>query len=509
MSRRPAVLCVLDGWGVAPDGPGNAIARARTPVWDRLTAEWPGARLSASGPAVGLPAGQMGNSEVGHMTIGAGRAMLQDLPRIDRAVADGTLAAAPALADMAARLRAGGGVCHLLGLLSPGGVHAHQDHIRAVARALAAAGARVAVHAFLDGRDTPPRSARACVAAFEAAVADAPSVALATVGGRYYAMDRDANWERTARALAALVDGGGPRAARADNAIAAAWDAGVSDEFVVPTALGAYAGMADGDGLVMANFRADRARQILAALLDPDFAAFPRRRRVSFAAAVGMTRYSDALDARLTTLFPPEAPRDTLGERVAAAGLRQFRTAETEKYAHVTFFLNGGREEPFPGETRRLAPSPKVATYDLAPAMSAAAVADGAVAALEEGGAAFIAVNFANADMVGHTGNMAAAVRAVEAVDGELGRLAAAAGAAGARMLVTADHGNAECMSDRAGGAHTAHTANPVPAILVGADAGAGLRDGGLADVAPTLLDLLGLARPAAMTGRSLLTRAA
>ena len=507
MTRRPAVLCILDGWGLAADGPDNAIARARTPVWDRLAGGFPIARIAASGEAVGLPAGQMGNSEVGHMTIGSGRAIVQDLPRIDAAVADGGLAAAPALARLVARLRRSGGRCHLAGLASPGGVHAHTSHMLALAQCVAGAGVPVAVHAFLDGRDTPPRSARGYLAAFEAAArAGAPGVSLATVCGRYFAMDRDGNWERTARAWAAMTRGEGARAASADAAVAAGYAAGAGDEFIAPAVIGGYDGMKDGDGFVMANFRADRARQILAALLEPDFPAFPRAGPPAFAAAVGMTRYSAALDARMEILFPPVEPRDTLGALAAAAGLRQFRTAETEKYAHVTFFLNGGREEPFPGEARLLAPSPKVATYDLAPAMSAAAVAGGLETALGRGGVGFAAVNFANADMVGHTGDLAAAIAAVEAVDANLGRVAAAVRAAGGSLLVTADHGNAECMRDaETGAAHTAHTTNPAPAVVLGAPAGARLRDGGLADIAPTMLELLGLDRPESMTGRSLL----
>lgn len=505
MTPRPVVLCILDGWGIAPPGPGNAISGARTPVWDRLTAEWPAARLDASAGAVGLPGGQMGNSEVGHMTIGAGRVLAQDLPRIDRAIATGALARSPALARAAARTKAAGGALNLVGLLSPGGVHSHSRHMLALARAAAGAGVPVAVHALLDGRDTPPRSAREHVAAFEAATADEPAIALATVGGRYYGMDRDTNFDRTARAWAVMAAGRGPRAANAEAAIAANYNAGRSDEFVLPTALGAWRGMADGDGLVFANFRADRARQIAAALIDPEFAGFARPRLPAFSARLGMTSYSAALDAHLETLFPPHEPRGTLGATVADAGLAQLRAAETEKYAHVTFFLNGGREAPFPGEARALAPSRKMASYASAPAMSAAAVTDDVVAALTGGGTHFVAVNFANADMVGHTGDIAAARAAVEAVDSCLGRLAAAALGAGARLIVSADHGNAERMVDpETGEAHTAHTTNPVPFVLAGAEAGTRLRDGGLVDVAPTVLDLLGLGRPDAMTGRSL-----
>ena len=504
--RRPVVLCILDGWGHREAREDNAIALAATPVWDRWQATRPHSLLDASAAAVGLPAGQMGNSEVGHMNIGAGRVVVQELPRIDAAVADGGLAAAPALRELIARLGDSGGVCHLLGLLSPGGVHSHQDHMVALAAALAAAGVRVRVHAFLDGRDTPPRSAGEALSAFQAAIAPLSGVSVATLCGRYYAMDRDQRWSRTESATAALVDGSGRHAAGVAAAIAASYGEGISDEFVVPTVIGDYAGMANGDGLLMANFRADRARQILTALLDPDFDAFPRPHRVAFAAALGMVRYSDALASLIEAIFVRPQLSGTLGEVVAAAGLRQLRAAETEKYAHVTFFLDGGRETEQAGERRVLVPSPKVATYDLKPEMAAAEVTDVVVAALEAGDSDLVVVNYANADMVGHTGDMAAAKRAVATLDHCLGRVEAAAAAAGGVLLVTADHGNIEQMRDSASGQpHTAHTLNKVPLVLAcGDDAGA-LADGSLADVAPTVLAILGLEKPAEMTGRSLL----
>ncbi|MGH6719155.1 MAG: 2,3-bisphosphoglycerate-independent phosphoglycerate mutase [Alphaproteobacteria bacterium] len=504
---RPVVLCVLDGWG-DDDQPGpNAIRDARTPNWDRLKAAWPHARLDASEHHVGLPKGQMGNSEVGHTNLGAGRVVMQDLPRIDRAIADGALARHPALLDHVARLKATGGVCHLMGLVSPGGVHSHQDHMVALAAIVGDAGVPVRVHAFLDGRDTPPRSAQGFLAAFEAAIAGRDG-RIVTVGGRYYAMDRDRRWERTARALETLVAGRGPSAETALAAVDAAYRVGLNDEFVPPTVIGDYRGMTDGDGLIMANFRADRVRQILAALVDPRFDGFARPRVVAFATVVGMAEYASTLNRFQATLFPPVDLSATFGEIVAAAGLRQLRVAETEKYAHVTYFFNAGREEPFEGEDRILVPSPNVATYDMVPAMAAADVTDRLLAAIASGRYDTIVVNYANADMVGHTGNHRATIAAIEAVDGCLGRLVQAVAAAGGALLVTADHGNAEQMFDDATGQpHTAHTLNQVPVVLVGAPAVAGLRDGRLADVAPTLLDLLGIARPAVMTGSSLIAQ--
>ncbi|MFQ5985038.1 MAG: 2,3-bisphosphoglycerate-independent phosphoglycerate mutase [Alphaproteobacteria bacterium] len=506
---RPVVLCVLDGWGVSDDSRDNAIRAARTPVWDRLMATCPHGLLAASGDAVGLPAGQMGDSEVGHLSLGAGRVVLQDLPRIDRAVADGRLKSNPVLGELVARLKKSGGRCHLMGLMSPGGVHSHQQHLAALARILSAEGVTVAVHAFLDGRDTPPMSAGAYLDGFEKAAAG-ERVQVATVSGRYYAMDRDKRWDRTERAYEAIVSAQGKRAASADAAVAQSYERDVTDEFVLPTVIGGYAGMRDGDGLVMANFRADRVRQILTALLDPDFQAFDRRPRIRFVAACGMVPYSVELDRFLTALFPPPRLAGVLGDVLAGHGLRQLRIAETEKYAHVTYFFNGGVEEPFTGEERVLVPSPKVATYDLKPEMSAFEVTDRLVAAVGEGRFDFILVNYANPDMVGHTGDFAAAIRAIEAVDACLGRLKQAVETAGGALLVTADHGNAERMRDTARDqAHTAHTPNPVPCVLAGIEgARVTVRDGRLADVAPTVLDLLRLPQPAEMTGGSLIEAA-
>jgi 2,3-bisphosphoglycerate-independent phosphoglycerate mutase len=503
---RPVVLCILDGWGHREACKDNAICQATTPWLDRAFASRPHALLQASELEVGLPTGQFGNSEVGHMNLGAGRVVMQELPRIDQAIASHALAKMPAFRGFVQKMQTSGGRVHLLGLLSPGGVHAHQDQIAGLAEALIAEGLQVRVHAFLDGRDTPPRSALGYLARFQAAT----SAPIVTVSGRFYAMDRDKRWERIERAYHCLVSATGERAPTAAAAVEAAYAAGLSDEFVLPTAIGDFAGMVDGDGLVMANFRADRARQILAALLDPAFAGFARGPLRRFSAVLGLVGYGQALAPFVRTLFEPGDLRETLGELVAKAGRTQLRIAETEKYAHVTFFLNGGSEQAFPGEERILVPSPRVATYDLKPEMSAEEVTDRLVEAIRSRRFDLIVVNYANADMVGHSGKLAAAIAAVEAVDRCLGRLEAATREAGGVMLITADHGNVEMMRDpETGESHTAHTTNPVPALLVNAPAGLALDGGRLADVAPTLLELMRLERPKAMTGRSLLRRAA
>ena len=504
---RPVVLCVLDGWGERGPAEDNAIALAHTPNWDRYLRAMPHARLDASALEVGLPEGQMGNSEVGHMNLGAGRVVMQEFPRIGQAVKTGALAKIPRLLDFIAALKNSGGVCHLMGLLSPGGVHSHQDHIAALAKIVAGAGVPVAIHAFLDGRDTPPKSALDYLARFEAAMQGIAGVRVATVTGRYYAMDRDRRWERVEKAFFALSEGKGEKAETPRAAVEAAYARGETDEFVRPCVVGSYRGMADGDGLLMANFRADRVREILAALGLPAFSAFARPRLPAFAARAGMTEYSAELDPLYPALFVTDNLTRILGEVVADSGLKQLRIAETEKYAHVTFFLNGGREQEFPGEERILVPSPKVATYDLQPEMAADEVTDKLVGAIQSGRFDLIVVNYANGDMVGHTGVLAAAIRAAETVDRCLGRLERALVEAGGALLITADHGNCEQMQDReTGQPHTAHTLNLVPAILVNGPPGVRqLRDGRLSDVAPTVLQLIGLAQPGEMTGRSLL----
>ncbi|NNG03813.1 MAG: 2,3-bisphosphoglycerate-independent phosphoglycerate mutase, partial [Inquilinus sp.] len=484
--------------------------QGRTPNFDRLWADCPHALMQASEEDVGLPHGQIGNSEVGHMNLGAGRVVLQDLQTIGKAIADGDFARNPALLRHIEALKKSGGTCHLMGLLSPGGVHAHQDHVAALARTVAEAGVPVAIHAFTDGRDTPPMAAKSTMADFLTAISDLPATRIATVDGRYYAMDRDKRWERVERAYRTVADGAGPRSPDPLAVLQAAYDAGTGDEFVEPTAIGDYTGMADGDGVLFANFRADRAREILAALLDPDFDGFERR-PIAFADACGMAEYSEHLKPMMSAIFPPRSIEDTLGELVAEAGMTQIRMAETEKYPHVTFFFNGGEEKHFPGEDRIMVPSPKVATYDLQPEMSAPELADRLVETVEAGRHDLVVVNFANPDMVGHTGSLKAAVKAVETVDACLGRLEAAVKRAGGVLLFTADHGNCEIMRDaETGEPHTAHTLSPVPVVLVNGPAAAtALRDGRLADVAPTLLELLGLPQPAAMTGRSLLAGSA
>ncbi|MGE0260556.1 MAG: 2,3-bisphosphoglycerate-independent phosphoglycerate mutase [Alphaproteobacteria bacterium] len=504
---RPLVLCILDGWGEREDGADNAIERADTPVWDGLIRRWPHATLDASEHYVGLPDGQMGNSEVGHTNLGAGRVVMQDLPRIDQAIADGSLAKLPAMRGFIDRLKASGGAANVVGLLSPGGVHSHQDQIAALAAILVGSGVAVAVHALLDGRDTPPKSAIGYLEKFRRDIAGHGDLRIATIAGRYYGMDRDKRWDRVEKAYRVVTEGGGEHADNPVAAVEAAYARGETDEFVLPTAIGDWRGMNDGDGVLFANFRADRIREIAGALVDPGFSGFARAKTVKFAAAAGLVEYSSELNRFLATLFPPYDLSGTFGEVIADAGLKQLRIAETEKYAHVTFFFNGGRETVFPGEERILVPSPQVATYDLQPEMSAPEVTDKVVEAIRSGRFDVVVLNYANTDMVGHSGLLDAAVEAVETVDACLGRLAEAVEAAGGTLVVTADHGNAEMMRDpETGEPHTAHTLNPVPFIVANPPQGVARVDHGrLADVAPTLLDILGLAKPAGMTGHSLL----
>jgi 2,3-bisphosphoglycerate-independent phosphoglycerate mutase len=505
-ARRPVMLVILDGWGWREENKDNAVRLAHTPTFDRLWGNGPHAFLTTGGEDVGLPDGQFGNSEVGHLNIGAGRVVMQDLPRITRAARDGSLATLPPLRALVGAAKAATGRVHLMGLISPGGVHAHQDHAVALARILTEAGLTVFIHVFTDGRDTPPRSGEGFVAQFEAAL---PLGAyIATVSGRYYAMDRDNRWERVARAYNAIVSADAPRLPSAQAAIAAAYTEDQGDEFVPPAVVGDYAGVRDGDALLCFNFRADRTRQLMNALLDPGFTGFERMRRPQLSAAAGITQYSTALDVLMTTLFPPQPMTNLLGQVVAAAGRRQLRMAETEKYPHVTYFLNGGVETPNPGEERIMVPSPKVATYDLQPEMSAPELTAKAVAQIDSGAFDLIILNFANPDMVGHTGILSAAITAVETVDTGLGAIVDAVRRAGGALFVTADHGNCELMRDPiTREPHTAHTLNPVPAILVGGPAGATLANGRLGDIAPTLLALMDLPQPAEMTGRSLLRR--
>jgi len=495
-------LVVLDGWGLAEPGPGNAISLASTPVFDRLWANFPHTRLSAQGRDVGLPDGQMGNSEVGHLNLGAGAVVKQDLARIDDAVADGSFFENEVLLAACERARRSPrGRLHLLGLVSDGGVHSGWEHIEACVELATQEGVSdLVVHAFTDGRDTLPHGGRGYLEELERWLRQAGRIA--TISGRYYAMDRDTRWERTKLAYDAIVHGTGRRAASAGEAIEAAYEHGETDEFVTPTVIGSYDGAAAGDVAIFFNFRPDRARELTRALAEPGFDEFPTAGGPTLDLTT-MTEYRKGWPHPVA--FPEQRPQTTLGETIAAAGGRQLHVAETEKYAHVTYFFNGGREAELEGEERNLVDSPRdVPTYDRKPEMSAAAAADAFVEGWGEGSYRFGVINFANPDMVGHTGVIPAAVAAVEAVDAQLGRVVDAVAEKGGACLVTADHGNCDNMLEPDGSPNTAHSLNPVPLILTAE--GARLRDGGiLADVAPTALELLGIEQPAAMTGRSLL----
>jgi len=502
--KKPVVLCILDGWGYREQSKDNAIKLANTPTYDRLWNSVPKAWLKTSGLAVGLPDGQMGNSEVGHMNLGGGRVVMQDLPKIDSAIETGAIANNPELISFIEKLKINGGTAHIMGLLSPGGVHSHQDHIAALTNIIARAGIPVRIHAFMDGRDTPPRSAVPFLEKFEADIAENENASIATTTGRYWAMDRDQRWDRVEKAYNAIAKGEGEQTAPDSiTAIKAGYDRDENDEFTEPTTIGGYEGMQDGDGLLMANFRADRAREILAAFVDPAFDGFERGKPIQFSAQTGMVEFSTALNNFLAVLFPSDEIKNSLGEVLANERVAQLRIAETEKYAHVTFFFNGGVEEPFNGEDRTLIPSPDVATYDLKPEMSAHEVTDALVTAIKSGKYGAIIVNYANPDMVGHTGVLSAAIKAVETIDSCLARLEEAAKEAGAAMIVTADHGNVEMMSDETTGqAHTAHTNFDVPALFINHNAV--VKDGNLSDVAPTLLSIMGIPQPKEMTGHSL-----
>lgn len=502
MVPKPVMLAILDGWGWREESDDNAVRLARTPNFDRLWESCPHSFLSTSGLDVGLPDGQMGNSEVGHLNLGAGRVVLQDLGRITKASEDGSLADSVKASGLPAALKASGGTCHLMGLVSPGGVHSHQNHAVALARILERSGIPTVLHAFTDGRDTPPQAAAGYLAEIGAVLPQ--GVDVATVTGRYWAMDRDQRWERVQQAYDAIVMGRGQKCATAQDAVNKAYASSVSDEFVPASVIGDFKGIRDGDAVLCFNFRADRIKQLMAALLNPDFDGF-KRQAPKLSAAVSMTHYGDEFDPWLTHLFAPQTIANSLGETVALAGRAQLRLAESEKYPHVTYFFNGGREEPFTGEERIIVDSPKVATYDLQPEMSAPMVGDRAVEAIGSERFELIVVNFANPDMVGHAGNLEAAIAAVEAVDLQLGRIVDAIRSASGALLVTADHGNCEQMTDPVTGSpHTAHTTNPVPAILFGTDHQS-LRSGRLADVAPTLLQLMGLPKPQDMSGVSLI----
>ena len=501
---KPVVLCILDGWGIGAVPEGNAPLLANTPTMDRLLSTCPAATLTTFGPDVGLPQGQMGNSEVGHTNIGAGRVVAMDLGQIDLAIEEGSFSKNGPMCDFIAAMKASGGVAHLMGLVSTGGVHGHISHMIAAVQALADEGIRVVIHALTDGRDVAPQSALADLEHLASVLPDTAKIVSLT--GRYYALDRDNRWDRVALAYGAIARGDGVNVIGAQAAVNDAYAAGITDEFIKPSVIGDYAGAQDGDGFFCLNFRADRAREIMAALAAPEFEGFDRGTPVKWAAVMGMAAYSTVHGTFMTTMYPKPEIKNTLGAWVAAKGLRQFRLAETEKYPHVTFFLNGGAEEAEAGEDRFMPLSPKVATYDLQPEMSSGEVTEHFVKAIDEG-YDLIVVNYANPDMVGHTGDLDAAIAACEAVDAGLGRVVDALAKAGGAMIVTADHGNCEMMIDpETGGPHTAHTLNPVPVIVVGAPKGAELRAGRLADLAPTILALMGLDQPDEMTGESLLT---
>jgi 2,3-bisphosphoglycerate-independent phosphoglycerate mutase len=500
---KPVILTILDGWGLREEAANNAPKLAQTPTMDRLTATCPHATLVTFGPDVGLPTGQMGNSEVGHTNIGAGRVVAMDLGQIDLAIEDRSFFDNAAILSFADTLRASGGTAHLIGLTSRGGVHAHQDHMLAAARLLAERGVPVAVHVITDGRDVAPTSAFHDILTVEQALPEGARIV--SVSGRYYALDRDNRWDRVEKAWRAMVLADADSLADAQEGVATCYDLGQTDEFIPPFVIEGYTGMQDGDGVFFLNFRADRAREILSALGDPAFDSFDITGRPTFAALLGMVDYSEAHNAYMTSAYPKQKIVNTLGEWVAKHDKTQFRLAETEKYPHVTFFLNGGKETPEPHEDRFMPKSPKVATYDLQPEMSAGEVTQKFLEVIDAG-YDLVVVNYANPDMVGHTGDLQAAMKACEAVDAGLAQVVDKLDQTGGAMLVIADHGNCETMVDPVTGApHTAHTTNLVPVILYGGPAGATLRDGRLADVAPTLLQLMGLPQPPEMTGESLI----
>ncbi|SDH42653.1 2,3-bisphosphoglycerate-independent phosphoglycerate mutase [Alloyangia pacifica] len=501
---KPVVLTILDGWGLRDETAYNAPALAKTPTMDKLYATCPHATLTTFGPDVGLPTGQMGNSEVGHTNIGAGRVVAMDLGQIDLAIEDGSFFKNEAILAFAGKVKDAGGRAHLMGVVSDGGVHGHIEHIKAAVKLLVDQGLEVVLHAITDGRDVAPKSGEGFVKDLAGSLPEGASIG--TVIGRYYAMDRDNRWERIETAYDAMIKGEGESAPDAVTAVSQSYAKDKTDEFIPATVIDGYEGIKAGDGFFCLNFRADRAREILAAIGAPDFDGFERD-KPELSALLGMVEYSDKHNAYMTTAYPKRVIVNTLGEWVAKHGLTQFRLAETEKYPHVTFFLNGGKETPEEGEDRFMPKSPKVATYDLQPEMSEPEVAERFVDAIEKG-YDLIVTNFANPDMVGHTGDLDAAIKACEAVDEGLGKVVAALEKVGGAMVVIADHGNCETMWDEAtDGPHTAHTTNPVPVILFGGPEGATVHDGILADVAPTLLQLMNLPQPEEMTGTSLIDR--
>lgn len=507
MPTKPVVMMILDGWGINGDCDANAVCLAKTPTLDRLQNDYSTSQIGTSGLDVGLPEGQMGNSEVGHMNIGAGRVVYQDLTRISRAIDDGSFFDNPQLVKLCRRLAASGGTLHIMGLLSDGGVHSHNSHLYAILRLARQIRVReVCIHVILDGRDTPPRSGAGFLAELEKEISAVGIGRIATLIGRYWTMDRDQRWDRVERGYKLITASVGQPASSSADAIATAYAAGQGDEFVEPWVIDGGAEVVDGDGVLFFNFRADRAREITRAFNDEDFQGFSRPKRLELEGFVCLTEYDETFG--LPVAFSSDPLDEILGAVVSSAGLKQLRIAETEKYAHVTFFFNGGMEQPFDGEDRVLIPSPKdVATYDQKPQMSAAELTSELLVRINSAQYDLIIVNYANCDMVGHTGDLDAAIKAVETVDGCVEQVVTQVLAVGGSLLISADHGNCEQMRDATGGPHTAHTSNPVPLIFVDPFQQRRLEDGILADFAPTLLDLLELPVPSQMTGHSLLSR--
>ncbi len=524
--KKPVLLCVLDGWGIGDEfNPNNAIAQAKLENYARILKTYPSSKLETSGLAVGLPEGQIGNSEVGHMTIGAGRVIFQDLPRINNSIIDGSLAKNLELQKLISDLKKTGKAAHLMGLLSDGGVHAHQKHIEFLAKTLANQDIQVYIHAFLDGRDVAQRSALEYVTQFSEAVEDHPKIKLATIAGRYYAMDRDQNWDRVKLAYDAIIFGKegekqqkirakydlekfeGESLEEALALIEAYYDEDSSDEFIFPCVTGEYKNIEDGDALISCNFRADRIREISTAMIDSSFAQFATK-KINFSHKIAMTEYSEKLNSLYKVLFPSENIINSLPQILENKGLRQLRIAETEKYAHVTFFFSCGQEKEMRGEKRIMIKSPAVATYDLQPEMAAFEVGEKLRGAIASDEFDFIIVNYANPDMVGHSGDLAASIKACQAIDLELGKLEKIILEKNGVMLISADHGNIECMRDENNLPNTMHTTNPVPFILIGQGVSLlHLRDGALSDIAPTVLDLMQIAQPKEMTGKSLIIK--
>jgi 2,3-bisphosphoglycerate-independent phosphoglycerate mutase len=501
--KRKVVLCILDGWGIASDIKYNGLQAAT--FWPELLKKYPHTQLQASEIHVGLPDLQMGNSEVGHMTMGLGRVIFQDLPKIDQQFTDGSINNNPSILNAIEQLKNSHKPCHVMGLLSPGGVHSHMRHMINAAKLLAAFGIKIFVHGFLDGRDTPPQSAAAYVEDLLNEIKDYPNIQLVSLCGRYYSMDRDNRWDRIELAYDALVMADAPKFEDAIQAIKYSYTEGVTDEFMKPTVHENYAGIQDGDGLWMINFRADRVRQLLRGLLLHDFKLFNRKQIVKFGVTLAMNDYAEDLSRLIPSIFAKDKIEKSLGEIIADHNLKQMRISETEKYAHVTFFLNGGREQTFEGEERVMIPSPSVATYDLQPEMSAEKVTETVCNAMERDDLSLIVVNYANTDMVGHTGVIEAIHKAVSCVDNCLKVLEQKAIEQNWVLLITADHGNVECMREADGVTpHTAHTCNPVPLVQVNGPAKS-LHKGTLADVAPTILDIMGITQPVEMTGKSCL----